>query len=133
MGKLKPVAYMHYFFAGSPPDDYYEDFELIKPCDIGRYKDIQSNEAEGVVPLYAIPEGYSLVPDSTTSTQKFRVNGEFSMDRHVDCHDCNPGDVDPECEECNGEGSYYHKQVIPWAICKDIYYAMIKAAKESAR
>ena len=112
-----PVAYLLH---GTDSDDNLIDAE--------RYQGFRTTPR--ATPLYSIPEGYSLVPDSTTSAQKFRVNGEFSMDRHVDCHDCDPEDVDPECEECNGEGSYYHKQVIPWTTCKDIYYAMIKAAKE---
>lgn len=60
MSKLKPVCYMHYFIGGYPPDGYYEDFELIKPCDLEEFP-AENNESEGVVPLYAIPDGYHIV------------------------------------------------------------------------
>ena len=63
--KLKPDAYMHYFIGGYPPDEYFEDFELIKPCDLEVYP-VENNDAEGVIPLYIIPPGYTLVPDEPT-------------------------------------------------------------------
>jgi len=59
---IKPEAYLHYFIGGYPPDGYSEESELIMPHDFDKYEAIENNEAEGFVPLYAIPEGYALVP-----------------------------------------------------------------------
>ena len=76
---------------------------------------------------------HTLVPDSTTSAQKFYVNGEFYVDIEIACNECTDlGKVEDDCYLCEGEGMLTQKSVIPWTTCKDIYYAMLKVAKESS-
>ena len=82
--------------------------------------------------LYEIPPGYTLAPISTTSAQKFHVNGEFSVEFDQDCRECVDTDSEEYCEVCHGAEMYQEKIIIPWTTCKDIYYAMLKAAKESS-
>ena len=57
---IKPEAYLHYFIGGYPPDGYSEESELIMPHDFDKYEAIENNEAEGFIPLYAIPDGYHI-------------------------------------------------------------------------
>ena len=61
MNNIKPVAYIHYWIGGYPPDGYIEESELLTPFQAEAYKDLESNEAHGISPLYAIPEGYHIV------------------------------------------------------------------------
>ena len=76
--ELKPEAYLHYFIGGYPPDGYCEEEELITPNDFDKYEAIENNEAEGFIPLYAIPEGYHIV--AIDPKQQILDN----LDRHND-------------------------------------------------
>ena len=61
---IKPLAYGYTQMSGSGPDDYFEELGLI---DVYEYDKSPEQFKKECFPLYAIPEGYALVPIEPTS------------------------------------------------------------------
>ena len=103
--ELKPVAYLHYWIGGYPPDGYVEESELLTPFQAEAYKDLESNEAHGIVPLVIVPEGYQLVP----------IEMPFVLLRMI------YNDVNSRC---------LAEEFEPSEIAYELYKAFVKSAKE---
>ena len=86
MTTIKPVAYIHYWIGGYPPDGYIEESELLTPFQAEAYKDLESNEAHGISPLYAIPDGYHIVAIDHEHQAQRKRNYDNSMLAEV--HQC---------------------------------------------
>ena len=105
MNELKPVAYMHYYIDGYAPDGYIEESELVELRDFHKFEGMESDEREGITPLYAIPEGVQLVPIELLRTIAVYGN-RLCKDKSIDVSvnfDHAIGEIEEILEAAKGE------------------------------
>ena len=53
-----------------------------------------------------------------------KTNGKYRTFKNIKCGSCDINGLDPECEDCLGDGVYEVSMIIPWITLKRIYADM---------
>lgn len=137
MSELKPLAYLHYYFGGYAPDGYTEESELVELHDYHKFEGMENSPAEGIVPLYAIPEGMQLAHVEPTVEMIDSVKHILSYEKEGKCEICSNRSeserLDKWCHPCGntgGNGVYETRQLINESQLVDVYKSMLKAANQ---